>query len=164
MLIISILLTVAAIVTVSITEKKLPKSISALVWSLSDCHRWLWSCWLWIVVLTLAPSLFEAMPESCSLPAFLSVVCLMFVGAFPLFDNKHENLHIALAVIGGILSQVCVMIICPWCLLTWIVFLVLFVWNTKDHDKSWNDWYHGVFVAEIICMAALYMSVFKEVY
>ena len=146
-------------------NKGLPDSISAIVFGLR--HPWAWSVWLWSVTVTLAPSLFEAMPDEYRVFAFLTVALLAFIGAFPLFDKEHVRWHYILGLLSGVFSQACVWYICPWFLLLWIVMCVYIVAgiaasNDKKEDSPYDG--KGVIIAELIAIVAVYSSITIKLY
>lgn len=126
-------------------ERKLPDSISAMVWVLPEGGwRWLWSIWLVAVsVLTFAPATEILDARGLGIFGFLPMVCLGFVAVWPLFDSEHVKWHYLLAILGGILSQVAVALLNPMTLLLWVAILP-FVRSGK-----------AVFVSEVICWATV---------
>jgi hypothetical protein len=156
---VSVLLAVSFMGIAVWRERKLPESISAMVYDLPEGGwRWLWSVWLWCVAVTLAPSLIESIPEPWKAVGFLCLAALMFTGAFPLFDREHKDWHNVLGVLAGILSQACVWFICPWWLLLWLL-LPLVAWLGRK--EAWLDG-KGVFLAECVSMLAMYGSLLSE--
>lgn len=166
MLIISIVMAVAYVAAVIIRDKALPDSVSALVYALPKGRwRWLWSAWLAVVTLLMAPALTAAMAATwwTSLLADATIICLAMTAALPLLPGYHNRLHNALGILAGVLTQVCVLFICPWCLLLWLLFVVALVivafpdklWATRIIDKIHGK---GVFLLEVICAWALFAA------
>lgn len=160
LLIISILLVVLFVGATIWIKKELPESISAMVYVLpKGGWRWLWSIWLWLVgVLTLAPAIEALDKQDCGFLPFLTMVSLVFVGAWPLFDTDHKKLHYTFGIIAAILSQVCVLALCPWWLLLWLVMAFLGIYA---YFKPYPQWLKGkgVFIAEGICYIGLVCAI-----
>lgn len=166
MLILSIVMAVAYVAAVIIRDKALPDSVSALVYALPKGRwRWLWSAWLAVVTLLMAPALTAAMAATwwTSLLADATIICLAMTAALPLLPGYHNRLHNALGILAGVLTQVCVLFICPWCLLLWLLFVVALVivafpdklWATRIIDKIHGK---GVLLLELVCSLAVYAS------
>lgn len=156
--ILSLLMAVAYIAAVIIKDKKLPDSISALVYALPNKWQWIWTLWLWVVSLLMCIPLIDVLPETWKSLGFFTLVCLGFVGAMPIIYKEHKKAHDILGVLAGILSQVCVFIISPWWLLVW--FFWPFLMGSTIVQPEGGDMRElfkgkGVFVAEVICMITL---------
>lgn len=157
MLILSLLMAVAYVAAVIIKDRKLPDSISALVYALpAGRWRWLWSAWLALVTLLMAPALTAALTATwwTSLIADATIICLAMTAAMPLLPGYHNRLHTALGILSGVLSQVCVWFVCPWWLFSWLLLVAAWVWTTKDTARTAFDG-KGVFIAECICYLAI---------
>ena len=128
--------------------RELPESFSAMVYVFQ--WPWLWTLWLWAVVLLLTPMMIESVGDDWQFVAFLSTASLLFCGTMPLFIKEQRMAHYIFAVVGGVLSQVCVALISPWWLLAWTLYVPLTagIWRSTS-DKS-------TFLAEVLCAAALY--------
>lgn len=165
MFLLSILLVVLYVGIAIWRKRELPVSVSAMVYDLKGGWRWLWSVWLWAVTICLAPALLSAMESSpLTVLGFATLVSLMFTGMFPLFDESHIRWHNALGILGGILSQVCVYIICPWFLLLWLVMIILIAgafcaFSDNEGGYRFIDG-KGVFIAEAICWLTLTGALF----
>ena len=135
--------------------RKLPESISAMVYILpKGGWQWLWTIWLIVVnVLTFTPAIRLLDRTGYGFIGFLPMVCLSFVAVWPLFDADHRRWHYILAVIGGIASQFCVFHINPWYLTVWAIWGVMLLWETKD--QSIDNWKWSVFLAEGLCFVSL---------
>ena len=153
MLILSVLLVVLYVGTAIWHGRKLPDSVSAMVYLLPRAGQWIWTLWLWVVSFLIIPSLLETLPEDLTAFGFLTIVCLCFSGAMPLVKNEANTMHYAFAIAGGILSQVCVAIICPSWLTAWMLFIFLmgsvYIQPWGSLGKAMKG--KGVFVAEAIC-------------
>lgn len=157
MLIISIVLAASFIVAASILKKQIPESISSLEFVYP---HGVWTIWLWLVTILITPSLLDAMPENWKFLGFLTIGCLMFVGAMPLIPTEHNTAHNILGVTAGILSQLCVLLINPQWLWIWSVWVVTFIIMTMN--KSLSDWKWSVLLSEAICYASLIGSIIKQ--
>lgn len=166
MLILSIVMAVAYVAAVIIRDKELPDSVSALVYALPKGRwRWLWSAWLALVTLLMAPALTAAMAATwwMSLLADATIICLAMTAAMPLLPGYHNRLHNALGILAGVLTQVCVLFICPWCLMLWLLFVVALV-VLAFPDKGWAARItakisgKGVLLLEVICAWALFAA------
>lgn len=159
MLMLSLLVAVLYAGIAAIKERELPESVSALVYHIpKGGWRWLWTLWLWTVAILLAPSLMEAMPGDWRFVGFLTLGCLLFVGAMPLGMNDSNATHNTLGIAAGVLSQVCVILINPLWLLVWAGWLCLFcvmLFTTNNRLKE-EMYGKGVFCLEAFCAASLY--------
>lgn len=164
MLILSALLAVLYVGAAIGAKGAMPDSVSSMVYLLPKTGQWVWIVWVWCVTMLLTPALIEAMPDMLRFIAFLTVACLMFCGAMPVVKNKKNTAHNILGVSAGILSQVCVLVICPWWLLGWLVMVALLLgsfaaYNDAERTPSIYDG-KGVFVSEAICWLSLMGSLF----
>lgn len=166
MLILSIVMAVVYVAAVIINDKALPDSVSALVYALPKGRlRWLWSAWLALVTLLMAPALTVAMAATwwTLLLAAATIICLAMTAALPLLPGYHNHLHNVLGILAGVLTQVCVWFICPWCLMLWLLYVVLLLihafpdrsWAAKIADKTNGK---GVFLLEAVSSVALYAA------
>lgn len=155
MLFLSALL-VALYVSVAIWRwRKLPDSISALVYCLTKKWQWVWTVWLALVTALMAPALTEAMPSAWySVASHICIICLAMTAAMPLLPGSNNDVHNGLGIAAGILSQVCVAIICPWWLLTWLLFVALCTYIFIENKKTVFEG-KGTFVIEAICWMSL---------
>lgn len=163
LLIISLLMAVAYIAAVIIKDKKLPDSISALVYALPSKWQWVWTLWLWAVNLLMCIPLIDVLPEIWKFLGFLTLACLGFVGAMPLINEDSKNMHWIFGISGCILSQICVWFIDYESLWIWIIFPILFLNNyifpnnyitRVTKEKS-------VFIAELLCYISLIVAYCK---
>ena len=146
-------------------EDILPVSISAMVFDLPRPWQWLWTAWLSLTAICLAPALFETLPEEWQWVGFLTVCMLLFTAANPLVVGRRNPLHNFTGVSAGVLSQICVLNICwPW-LLPWGLMLVVLGRETFP-DKPLSAWLEGrgTLVAEIVCSVAIYGALFVTLY
>ena len=156
-LILSLALAVSLVVVASVRERSLPDSISALVYIFK--HKWLWTVWLWLVtLLTLIPAIEILSRIGMEFLGFGTLACLVFCGAMPLFDKEHVRWHWITGTSGCILSQLCVLMISPWWLLSWLLMLLISMcciagYNDTDDECVFQG--KGVLLAECICYLAL---------
>lgn len=158
-LIISILLVVSFVGITIFRTKEIPESISAIVFTMK--HPWLWSVWLWASTLTLAPSLLNALPEKWQFFGFLALASLLFTGVFPLIDKEHKRWHYILSITAGVLLQLCVLFICQWWLILWIITAMYVILGTLGANDDWYDEYNGkgVFISEMVCYLTTICSI-----
>lgn len=160
LVIISIVMAVAYVAAVIINDKKLPDSISALVYSLPFKGQWFWTLWLWAVSLTAGIPLLDIFPESWLFLAFMMLACIWFVAAMPIIWEEHKNAHNILGISACVLSQVCVAVVSPWCLMTWLIWPFLMgstVIQPEGGDMRKLFGGKGVFVAEAVCATSVYI-------
>lgn len=167
LLFVSMMTASVPLVVASVRERRVPVSISAMVYLLpKGGWQWLWTIWLWAVVFTLAPPLIEAMPDGWQFIAALMLATLAFTAAMPLFEQENKKRHYLFAIASGILSQLCVLILNPWWLLPWLPVLAIVVSAFSAHDDE--DSIHkvcngkGVFIAEVTCVLSLYAALLFE--
>lgn len=160
----SLLLTASFVGVVSWRAKKLPESISALVYALPEKWQWTWIAWMLAVSFTTMIPVIEVLSlKGAEVLGFVTLACLVFVSVMPLTQEK--EMHYPLAVIAGIVSQMCVAMICPWWLLAWIVMagIIGVVAFFKSAFALINDSEEvpvildgkGVLLAEIICYVTM---------
>lgn len=136
--------------------KGLPDSISAMVYVLpKGGWRWLWTFWLWFVgIFTTAPMIEILDKKGCGYLGFITVVCIVFVGAWPLFQSETRRWHYVGAFAAGLMSQVCVFVACLWWCLLWLtasLFLVV-SWRSKSMKYFLVRINFGIcLLAEAIC-------------
>lgn len=159
------LIAVSYVVVVLKRSPETPESISAFVYSLRGGRRWVWSAWLVAVSVLLMPQLLELLPDGTEFFGFLTVVCLMGAAITPMVRKETRRLHTTLAVIAGVLSQVCVLIICPWWLLVWLVMAILIAgafagFNDADGEVTPLFEGTGVLISETLCTISVYGALF----
>lgn len=158
MIILSVLL-VASFVGVTVWRRReLPESISALVYEFEGAKMWLWSLWMLAVdVLTFAPAIEVLDTRGLAFVAFIPMALLGFVAAMPIFMKEHKLAHDIMGIAAAVFSQVCVVLICPWWLFAWTIFLFLMGSVIIKRDSRLAKIFRGkgVFVAEMICYLTL---------
>lgn len=166
LLYVSILLVALYVGAATWRKRELPESISAMVYLLPEGGwRWLWSVWLWLVALfTMIPAISILDLRGMGYVGFFTLACLVFVGAWPLFEPKTKKAHYIGGTAAGILSQICVMLICPWWLMLWLLFAGLdIVAHYTKHFPSWLD-HKGILLAEKACYVALICAEFTKLH
>ena len=156
LLIISILL-VTSVMGVAIWRiKSLPESISALVYVFR--HRWEWTLWMWSVAfLTCIPSISALDRIGMGFLGFGTLACLIFCAAMPLFDKDNNVLHWVFGTSGCVLSQFCVLMISPYWLSAWMLFVFL-MGSVYVQPEGWLGKAmkgKGVLLAECLCYVSL---------
>ena len=109
--------------------------------------------WLAVVnVLTFAPAIEILDHSDLGFVGFLTMAMIAFVAVWPLFDKDHRKAHYVLGVLAGIMSQVCVAIVSPWWLVTWMLYVALILLSSYTQYK-WLDYTYGkgVFIIEMTC-------------
>ena len=110
-----------------ITSKKVPESISAMVYDLPKDKQWIWILYMWTIAFTVSPHIIELLDENFKVLGFLMMASLAFCGAMPLVEDSKNIAHNVFGISAGILSQICVALINPKWLLVWIVMIVFIV-------------------------------------
>ena len=154
LVIISIVLVALFVGATIYHTRSIPDSVSAMVYSLPHGWRYLWTAWLWAVSMLLVPSLMESLGSYWQFLGFLWCASMAFCGALPLIKGQANTIHNALGIAAGVLSQACVLVLCPWWLATWVILLV-FVLSDKFRDLT-SMWYgKSCLVSESICYISL---------
>lgn len=133
---------------------RVPSSLSASVFSIKADMRWIWSVMLVTVIFLCVPTYLERTCEQTQFLAFLAIGALAFVGVAPLVHDKEDmayKVHCVSAVICAVCSQLVLVFNQPWLLLSWVPWLMAFVWITKD-----SKWRTQVFWAEMVCFASTF--------
>lgn len=100
---------------------EIPENMGAVAYLLPDGGwRWLWSVWLWSTVYTLTPKLFVVIPDAGQPCAHAFATAMLLLGILPLLKHEGNKGVYALATVACFFSQVCVALVCPWFLLTWL--------------------------------------------
>ena len=154
---ISLLLAVVGMVVM--LRGGVPDSVSGLVYNLSDTKQWWWSVWLSAVAFTVMVPLMVALGDSTWL-GLLTSVCLIGAAVTPVIRKDTRRLHNICGVAAGVLSQFCVMVLCPWWLLCWFIYVPLIAgsmaaFNDSEEMPVVCDG-KGVLVSECICAISLY--------
>ena len=168
LIIISIILAALGLGAAVFRNDELPESMSALVYSLKKQHRWLWSVWIWSMAFTAGIPMIDALGGTwwLGLTGFVTTGCLGVVGAMPLIAGKANFPQYLLAIFGGILSQICVILINPWALLVWVLFFLLI--NVAVTERPWAEKIRksiegkGTLIVEAFCALAVYAALLSN--
>lgn len=159
MIILSVLLAVLYVGAAIWALRGLPVSISSMVYVLPEgAARWLWSLWLIAVdVLTFAPLMDVLDGRGLAVVAFIPMALLAFVAAMPIFMEENKKAHDIMGVAAGVMSQVCVALICADWLFAWALFVFLagsvYVQPSGWLGKAINK--KTVFVVEAVCYISI---------
>ena len=162
MLVLSFLLAVALPAAAIWKDREIPVSISALAYVFKGGKRWTWTIWLWLTSCLMAAPLMDSLTESWQFMGFLTIICLISTGAMPVFIKEHKDVHDCFGIAAGFFSQVCVMLISPWWLFSWILFPIAF-WLYYRQNKIYKFLECYAFIAECLCALALYGSLFTVI-
>lgn len=122
-----------------------PNSISQTFFSIEN--KWIFSVVIIMSFLLLLAPLMNVLSEDYQWMGFLMVSGGVLIGLAPnLLDEVEEMVHMVGATVMGVASQIIVILLEPWLMLIWIMWLVL-MWNEKR-----------VFWAEVIGGITLYLS------
>lgn len=104
---------------------ELPESISAMVYTLpKGGAQWLWTIWLWAVGITTFVPVISIMDGiGLGFLPFAALVCIMLTGAWPLFQQETKRWHYVSAILCGVISQVCVVVMNRYIALLWLLYL-----------------------------------------
>lgn len=154
LLIISLVLVALYVGATILATRELPESISAMVFDLKKPWQCVWSAWLASVTVMISPALTAAMPDAWyGIAGHIFIVLLAMTAAVPLLPGYHNKAHYICGIAAGIMSQVCVALICPWWLLAWCVFFILPFCDRKWYMPGLPMWLirSKVFIAECAC-------------
>lgn len=158
MLILSLLLVTSFVGGACKRHGELPDSISAMVYDLPSKLRWLWTVWMvHVSALTLIPAIEVLDHKGLAIVAYFALVFLLLTAVNPLTGKDNEEVHMTLAKIAGLLTQVAVAFIDANWLACLMVFLFLYGsiyiqpqgWLAKAVNGK------GVFIAEAVCYVSL---------
>lgn len=152
-ILIAVLLVAVYIVSYVAAYRKLPESLSATVYEFPKGDEWMWSAWL----AAIAVCLFVPLVERCEWVGWLMEVSLIGAALTPLINKEMLRWHYVFAIITGILSQICVVMLDAMWLGVWMVFVFLFLSSYVQPDgwlgKAMKG--KGVFLAQIVCFVGL---------
>ena len=165
MLTVSVLLVVLYVGTAIWVKRRLPESISAMVYDLPRQGQWVWTVWLWASTYTMTPVLFEFTPDELGSVAHGFATSILFTGAMPLVKGERNTAHYVMSISAGVFSQLCVLILDY----QWLGMWMLFVFLMGSVYIQPNGWLgramkgKGVLVAEFVCWASLVGSLIVKV-
>ena len=162
LVLISILLSALGVGLATWKKRELPDSLSALVYDLPTKQQWMWTLWMWAMAVTVGIPLIDRMDGSMfQFLAFFTMVSLVLCGAIPIVRNERNTVHYGLAIVAGVSSQLCVVLIEPLWLLVLPVVLA-FVAVAAFVQKPWAEWVwqrisgKGVLLLEAVCAMSLF--------
>lgn len=158
--IIALAILMAYIMAVCITNRQIPASLSETVFFLPPGGSWLWTVVILAVAFLAVPTFIDKTADGVKFLAFLSCAALGFVAVCPLIgsyghidkQDQTYRIHMGAAYACGVLSQVAVIVTCPWFALWWLPWVAAFIWITKDRSK----WQTATFWAEMTCFASTF--------
>lgn len=153
MTILSLLLVVSYLGITIWRHRELPETISDMVYWHPKKEQWVWSAWL----VTVGLLLFAPLTERCGWMGWLTEVCLLGSALTPLMNPDTRVWHKWLGIATGILSQICVVMLCPDWLFAWAAFVFVMgsVYVQPEGNLAKAVIHKGVFVAEVVCTVSL---------
>lgn len=161
LIILSGIITLLYIIISIIINKKIPESISSMVYIFSYEWKYIWTIWLWTISMLLLPSLIDKLGNYWQFLGFLWGISTIFCGALPLIKGEQNQLHNIFGIAAGILSQACVLVLCPWWYICWFIMLI-FVMTDKFKDSTSILYDKSCFIAEVICYISLVGSLLSK--
>jgi hypothetical protein len=156
------LLAIAGVGVAIYKNKELPESMSAVVYDLPKRQQWLWTLWMWAIAVAVGIPLIDRMGGSMfQFLAFFTMVSMVFCGAIPIVRKERNTVHYGLAIVAGVTSQLCVVLIEPLWLFVLPVALS-FVAVAAFMKKPWTEWVwqrisgKGVMLLEAVCAMSLF--------
>jgi len=153
LVILSAVLVIAYVAIAIWRKKELPESISATVYELPRKKQWLWSAWL----ASVSALLFYPLVENAGGLGWLMEVSLIGAALTPLIKKDTLKWHYVFAIITGILSQICVVMLDTMWLGVWMAFVFLFL-SSYVQPEGWLGKTmkgKGVFIAQMACFVGL---------
>ena len=113
-------------IIITIKYRKLPNSISQIIYSLSEKWKWTFTIVMFIVGFMITPQLINIIYNpSYEFLGFLTLFGILGVGADPLVKGKKNIVHYLSAILLGISSQIIVYMIMPQLLMDSIYFIYI---------------------------------------
>lgn len=154
-IIIAIVILIAYTITLCIIGKRIPNSLSASVFTLSNKLKWIWTAIIIAICFLCVPTFVDKCAGITKYFAFASICGLTVVGGIPLVKIKDDKLqhilHTCGAIICAICSQVAIGYNNPWLLFIWCAFPIIFGIYVKTTNCTWKTWKTKIFWAEMIC-------------
>ena len=160
-MILSVILVVLFISATIHHTRSIPDSVSAMVYALPKGWQYLWTVWLWVVSMLLLPPLMEKLGSYWQFLGFLWCASMVFCGAIPLVKGEQNTAHNVFGIAAGIVSQACVLVLCPWWYICWFIMLI-FVMTNKFKDSISILYDKSCFIAEVICYISLVGSLLSK--
>lgn len=152
------------ILTLCVSQRRIPNSVSQTVFLFPDAGKWLWTLVVAAAAFLTMPTFIDRTAESVQFLAFFACAGLLVVAVCPLVakngdattykDAPTYRIHVAGAYISAIASQLVVAFCQPWLLLMWLPWFAAFVWISKD-----THWRTSPFWAEITAFTILILYI-----
>lgn len=144
---VSFAIALAGIAMAACRKRSVPESISEIGYLIP---HWAFSSWVSVVGILLMPDMMDRLPGRWQWMGFMSVMGLLCVAASSYYRTESKALH----YIGGWTCALCalavVVVLRPWLMTLWAVFLLLMVAWPGD---KWLFW------AEVMVYCLLQMAV-----
>lgn len=111
---------------------------------------WMFTVWIAIVGIFLAPCLIDSLPLGLKWVGFLAIVGLFAVAASPYYKTDSKTLHYSGGIICFIFSTITTAIVSPLLLLLWFGIFPLIIYCAK---KRW------LLYCELACFSILILTV-----
>ena len=144
-------------------DRRLPDTVSDMAYSHEGrARRLFYTLWLWTATFTLTPALFHLIPEQWEGLAHVYATAMVLCGLQPLIVRQRGVFFLLFGLAGGVFSQMCVVVICPWWLLTWthLGAMVAFA-DRRDTVPSWFVG-KGVMVIEFVSWFTLAAAILTK--
>lgn len=148
MIYLSLLTALAGVFGVLAYSRRLPKSISAMVYDYRRPYQWAWSVWLVAVGALLLPCMLERLPDGLEFLGFWTVEFLCGAAVTPLVNRETTRWHNLFGAAAGLASQGVVAVLCPWWLCAWAVYVACLPFKAVRP--------YLVLVSETVCAASTY--------
>lgn len=150
LIIIAIALFASYTVTVCVSSRQTPDSLSQSVFFLPKDGKWIWTAVIGLVAFAIIPPIIEKSPEQLQFLGFIAATALAFVGFAPLGEGDLAyKVHCGAAILCAVCSQILVGICQPWLLLLWVPYILEWI-TIKSRGKKWRT---ATFWAEMVCFA-----------
>lgn len=137
---------------------QVPPSLSTSVFNLPTNKRWIWTVVLFAVCFLCVPTYIEKTSENTQFLAFLAIAGLAFVGAAPLVKFSDDKMQFRVHEVGAIVCAACSQLVlvfnCPWLLLLWIPYIIVFIKLNDFRAKGWNT---KIFWGEMVCFSSTFI-------
>lgn len=148
-------------------NKAIPDSISAMVYELPRNWQFLWILWMWAIAFLIYIPVIDVLSEKgMEWVGFLTLTSFAFTGAMPLVKKSKNTSHYVMAIISGILSQICVCLICKWWICSFSLLFFIHIIMFSEPDKKICRLLDGkaVFIIEMICSFNIVLSYILNCY
>ena len=144
---IGFILIFAYCVAIIIKDKKIPNSISHIVYFLDKKWKWTFTAVMFAISFLIVPQLINVVADKHAFLSFLTIVGILGVGSDPLEYGKKNIVHYASAFLMGVVSQIIVYLYAPKLMFLWIPYVIYTLYETKS-DKN-------MFFAEMVMIISL---------